>query len=152
MRKRFPRHLVSIDSRNHLIKFKGANMATPNEPELKRIFPDFGFATEIDYYQAGKDLLSRLDARGIILKRGSKGMVAFEAGKKPQVVDIFGVTDIVDETGAGDTVIAVASLAVLAGADLATAARLASIAAGIVVMKEGAYPIGFEELLRALHP
>lgn len=151
VRRKFPDLMVAIDSRNHLIKFKGITLATPNEPELKRIFPDLGFVSEHDYFQAGKTMLTRLKARGIILKRGSKGMIAFPSGENPQTVDIYGVKDIVDETGAGDTVIAVASLATHAGADLVSAARLASIAAGIVVMKEGAYPIQYDELFQALN-
>ena len=75
---------------------------------------------------------------------------SFEKGQPAQGIDIYGVKDIVDGTGAGDTVIAVTSLARMAGADLITAARLASMAAGMVVMKEGAYPIGYGEFLEAV--
>lgn len=150
VRNKFPSKLIVVDSRNHLFNFKDISLATPNEPELKKIFPGINFDSDEDYYQAGGDLMNRIKASGILLKRGSKGMVAFEKNQPARVIDIFGVKDIVDGTGAGDTVIAVTSLAYMAGANLVTSARLASMAAGIVVMKEGAYPIGYQELLDAL--
>lgn len=150
IRKKFPSKLIVVDSRNHLFNFKDISLATPNEPELKKIFPDINFDSDEDYYQAGRDLMNRMQVSGILLKRGSKGMVAFEKNQPARVIDIFGVKDIVDGTGAGDTVIAVTSLAYMTGANLVTSAKLASMAAGIVVMKEGAYPIGYQELLDAL--
>ncbi|MCP5108388.1 MAG: hypothetical protein GY950_33685, partial [bacterium] len=102
--------------------------------------------SEQDFYDAGEQLLTRLNARGIILKRGHNGMLVFEKGRPPEKIGIHGSSDIVDVTGAGDTVISVLSLALSAGADLVPAAVLANIAAGLVVMKEGCYPIGFQEL------
>ncbi|MCK4836801.1 MAG: bifunctional hydroxymethylpyrimidine kinase/phosphomethylpyrimidine kinase [Candidatus Aminicenantes bacterium] len=151
IRKQFPSRIIIIDSRNHLLNFKQTTIATPNEPELKKMFPDVNFEEEEDYYQAGKNLQARLQARGLLLKRGHKGMITFESNKKTQIIDIYGGTEIVDGTGAGDTVIAVTSLAYLTGADLATSAQLASIASGMVVMKEGAYPISFNELFSLLN-
>jgi rfaE bifunctional protein kinase chain/domain len=150
IRQNFPSKLIIVDSRNHLLKFNNISLATPNEPELKKIFPGISFNEESDYNQAGMDLLNRMQASAILLKRGSKGMLAFEKDRKAHSIDIYGVKDIVDGTGAGDTVIAVTSLATMTGADLVTSAKLASMAAGMVVMKEGAYPIGFQEFLDAL--
>jgi rfaE bifunctional protein kinase chain/domain len=146
LRESFPAKTVIIDSRNHLPKFKDISIATPNEPEIKTIFPGRNFFHDEDFYFAGKELLERLNARGIIIKRGHKGMIVFEREKEPEVIGIHGSTDIVDVTGAGDTVISVLGLALSAGADLVSSAKLANTAAGFVVMKEGAYPIGLQEL------
>ena len=150
IRERFPSKLIVVDSRNHLLNFTNISLATPNEPELKKIFPGINFNEENDYIQAGTDLMKRMGASSILLKRGSKGMLTFEKDLPAQSIDIYGVKDIVDGTGAGDTVIAVTSLATMAGADLVTSAKLASMAAGMVVMKEGAYPISYQEFLDAL--
>ena len=95
-------------------------------------------------------MLERLSARGIVLKRGKDGMIVFETEKEPRMIKIHGGSDIVDVTGAGDTVIAVLGLAVSVGTDLYTAARFANVAAGLVVMKEGAYPISHSDLEAAL--
>jgi D-glycero-beta-D-manno-heptose-7-phosphate kinase len=150
IRHHFPKKTVITDSRNHLPKFKDISIATPNEPEIKNIFPGKHFLKEEDFYFAGRELLERLNADGIIIKRGHKGMVIFEKEKKPVTIDIHGSSNIVDVTGAGDTVISILSLALATKADLVSAAKLANIAAGFVVMKEGAYPINTGELVNEL--
>jgi bifunctional ADP-heptose synthase (sugar kinase/adenylyltransferase) len=53
-------------------------------------------------------------------------------------------------TGAGDTVIAAFSAALVAGASTEEAAQLANYAGGIVVMKRGTATVSREELLRAI--
>jgi bifunctional ADP-heptose synthase (sugar kinase/adenylyltransferase) len=59
----------------------------------------------------------------------------------PQIEDVF------DTVGAGDTVVAVIALALLAGADLTMAARLATFAASIVIRRVGNYAPSRAELL-----
>lgn len=145
-----PARNIIIDSRDHLMEFKNASIATPNEPEIKKLFPVKNFFSEQEFYEAGEELRKRLNAGGIILKRGHKGMIVFEKDRPPENIHIHGPAEIVDVTGAGDTVISVVSLALSAGADLLSAARLANVAAGIVVMKEGCYPIGIHELQNEL--
>jgi rfaE bifunctional protein kinase chain/domain len=151
IRQRFPSRNIIIDSRDHLMEFKNATIATPNEPEIKKLFPVKNFFSEQEFYEAGEELRTRLNAGGIVLKRGHKGMMVFEKDKSTEKIDIHGSSQIVDVTGAGDTVISVVSLALAAGADLLSAAQLANIAAGIVVMKEGCYPIGIHELENELN-
>lgn len=150
IKKEFPAKKIIIDSRNHLLEFRNVTFATPNEPEVKKMFPENNFRTAEDFHRAGQDLLTAIEAEGIILKRGHKGMIVFEKDKNPAAIDIHGSSNIVDGTGAGDTVISVLSLALSVGADLQSAARLANIAGGIVVMKEGAYPISLQELQNEL--
>ena len=57
---------------------------------------------------------------------------------------------VFDVSGAGDTVIAVLALALACGLSAETAARVANVAAGIVVAKVGTVPVSKEELLGAL--
>lgn len=146
IRERFPTKTFIIDSRQHLTEYKGVSIATPNEPEIKKLFPENNFFSQQDFFDAGIELLERLSAGGVVLKRGHKGMIVFEKGNPPRQIDIHGSSDIVDVTGAGDTVISVLSLALSAGAGLLSASHLANVAAGIVVMKEGCYPIRAREL------
>ncbi len=150
IKTKYPNKLYIVDSRKHFLKFGHVSIATPNEPEIKKIFPDKLFYSEDDFHAAGHELMEKLDAKGIILKRGHKGMLVFERDASPRPIDIFGSADIVDVTGAGDTVISVLGLGLLSGADLYSSAQLANIAAGYVVMKEGAYPISSEELNHVL--
>ncbi len=85
----------------------------------------------------------------LVITRGGDGMVAFEKRKAPLEIPIFGSNQVVDVTGAGDTVIATFTAALAAGADTASAARLANYAGGIVVMKRGTATVSRAELLAA---
>lgn len=77
-------------------------------------------------------------------------MVLFQKGKPPTLLPIFGTTDIVDVTGAGDTVISVFTAALACGATFLRAARLANYAGGIVVMKKGTATVTPLELKQAI--
>jgi len=150
IRETFPDKVIALDSRHNLLDFPGVTLATPNEPEIKKIFPEKKFLNDGDFLKAGTELLDKLAASGVVLKRGHKGMLVFKRDKKPGVLNIYGTSQIVDVTGAGDTVLAVLGLGLAAGADLQASARLANIAGGIVVMHEGAYPLRLRELQDAL--
>ena len=75
-------------------------------------------------------------------------MTISEAGKKPAHIPTI-AKEVYDVTGAGDTVIAAASLALLSGASLQEAAVIANAAAGIVVAKLGTATLTLSELLQA---
>ncbi len=146
LRRKFPAVACAVDSRAHLLEFPGVTLATPNEPEIKRLFPERRFLGEGDFLAAGSELLERLGAGGVVLKRGHRGMLVFNRGEKPVELGIYGTSQIVDVTGAGDTVLAVLALGLASRASLLDSARLANIAGGIVVMHEGAYPVRRREL------
>jgi len=141
---------IALDSRFRLLNFRGVTVITPNEPEVEealqvRINDNAEVIT-----QAGKALLKKSEAATILLTRGSQGMVLFEKKKPPFPIPIFGTTDIVDVTGAGDTVISVFTLALASGASYREAAQLANYAGGLVVMKKGTSTITPQELKKAI--
>jgi rfaE bifunctional protein kinase chain/domain len=141
---------VTLDSRFRLLRFKGATVATPNEPEVEsqlKLSLESGTAAVID---SGRLLLRKLQSPALLITRGSKGMALFEKGRPPFLLPVHGSTDIVDVTGAGDTVIAVFTAALAAGASFRDAARLANFAGGLVVMKKGTAVIGPRELKQAI--
>lgn len=141
---------VSLDSRFRLLQFKGATIATPNEPEVEAQLKISLGADRAFLIEAGRALLRRLQSPALLITRGSKGMALFEKGKPPLLLPVFGSTDIVDVTGAGDTVIAVFTAALAAGADFRDAARLANHAGGLVVMKKGTAVVRPLELKQAI--
>ena len=59
--------------------------------------------------------------------------------------------EVFDVSGAGDTVIATLAAMLAAGADIATAAKIANQAAGIAVSKVGTAPVRVDELTDALN-
>ena len=141
---------VAVDSRYRLLEYEGATTTTPNEPEVEEaLHIKIGHDNEA-LFRAGDRLMKELALESLVITRGRDGMVAFENNVEPLVIPIYGSDQVVDVTGAGDTVIATYTAALAAGADTASAARLANIAGGIVVMKRGTATVSAKELLMAI--
>ena len=141
---------VTLDSRFRLKFFQGITICTPNEPEVEHAVGFDLSENESRLHEAGEILLEQTQGAAVLITRGSKGMVLFERGKAPIKIPIHGNTDIVDVTGAGDTVISVLTLSLTCGASFYQAALLANIAGGIVVMKKGTATLTQEELKEAI--
>lgn len=141
---------LTLDSRFRLLRFKGVTASTPNEPEVEGALGVEIADNEKLLREAGAELLRKTGAAAVLVTRGPKGMVLFEKNKPPFSIPIHGSTDIVDVTGAGDTVISVFTLALTCGATFKEAARLANFAASVVVMKKGTATLGPEELREAI--
>jgi rfaE bifunctional protein kinase chain/domain len=140
---------VCLDSRYRIGAFPGVDGATPNLQELEA---HCGRRLESDDAVAnGAEKLRRdLSAHFVLATRGNRGMTLVEADRKPLHIPVFGTDEVADVTGAGDTVLAVLTAAFAAGAEPATAARLANIAAGLVVMKLGTATVSADELRAAV--
>lgn len=141
---------VTLDSRFDLLRYRGVTAATPNEAELEHALGVSlnGDPTAIE--EAGRDLQRQLEAEHLLITRGSYGMTLLRSDRDPVHLPIHGTDQIADVTGAGDTVIATLTLALAAGASVLDGARIANIAAGLVVMKHGTAAVPREELLAAL--
>jgi rfaE bifunctional protein kinase chain/domain len=141
--------IVSVDSRYQLPRFTGATAATPNEAELAQLT---GVAVDDEraVEKAGRQLLERLDARIVLVTRGSRGMAVFERDGATSFIPIHGTDEIADVTGAGDTVISTFSLVLASGGTPLEAASLANVAGGVVVMKRGTATVSPPELRQAL--
>src|SRR5579862_2335165 len=94
--------------------------------------------------------MTTMKLQSLVITRGRDGMVAFNHRHKPVDIPIYGSDQVADVTGAGDTVIAVFTAALAAGASTQEAAQLANYAGGIVVMKRGTATVSREELLHAI--
>ena len=99
--------------------------------------------------KAGSRLLKDLEVGAVLITQGEKGMTLFRNGEKPFHLDSR-ARKVYDVTGAGDTVIAGLGAAVGAGADLAEAAEIANIAAGLVVEEVGTTAIDVKKLKEAI--
>ena len=143
---------VCLDSRFRLLRFPGVTVATPNEPEVEAVLNRPVGDDPASLRKAGKHFIDKLRSPALLITRGSKGMALFERGKPVLSIPVHGTTDIVDVTGAGDTVISVFALSLAAGASFRQAALLANAAGGLVVMKKGTATVSPEELRGALRP
>jgi D-glycero-beta-D-manno-heptose-7-phosphate kinase len=141
---------VLVDSRYSLLQFRRMTMCTPNESEVEQLLGvrigENGRVLE----KAGRELLQRTGAAGVLITRGSRGMALFEPDRPTVHIPIFGSDQIADVTGAGDTVIATMTLALAAGGSAEEAAVLANYAGGLVVMKRGTATVSAAELQQAI--
>lgn len=141
---------VILDSRYRLLQYSGVTAATPNEPEVEAAL---NIEIGNDWTKlrgAAKDVITKMKLDSLLITRGRDGMVALTRGKEMVDIPIYGSDQVVDVTGAGDTVIATFTAALAAGADAIEAAHLANYAGGIVVMKRGTATVTRTELLHAV--
>ena len=149
---------MTLDSRYRLLDFRGAGItaATPNEAEIEaayqtRVGTNLGVLDDL-----GARALKDVGLEALVVTRGKDGLALFErptaggAPRSPRHIPIHGSDTPVDVTGAGDTVIAVFTLALTAGASYLEAAHLANYAGGIVVMKPRTATVTRAELERVL--
>lgn len=138
-----------VDSRYNVMAYKGVTIVKQNESEaaaaigLKNLDDD-GIIT------AGQTILTQLEADAVLLSRGPDGMTLFERSGRYTHIPVSNKSEVYDVTGAGDTVVAAAVLALAAGASYLAAARLANFAAGVVVRKPGTATATPEELVTAI--
>lgn len=139
---------VCVDSRYDLARFSGVTVAKPNEPELEAAVGR-RLRTADDIAAAGRSLRDELGVEALVVTRGQHGLDVFLADRVENV-PVWGPSEAVDVTGAGDTVLATLACAMGSGADIVSAARLANVAGGIVVQKSGTATCSAEELAAAL--
>lgn len=128
-------------------QYRGVTSLTPNQKEAEAacalpIRDAQGLA------RAGRLLVERTAAECVLITRGEHGMSLFERGGAEHHLPTE-ATDVYDVTGAGDTVIAVYTAALCAGADFRTAAGLANHAAGVAVREVGTAAVTRTQLAAA---
>jgi D-beta-D-heptose 7-phosphate kinase/D-beta-D-heptose 1-phosphate adenosyltransferase len=96
--------------------------------------------------EVGRRLTEKWDADNLLITLGEHGVLLFRADEAPYHAPTR-AREVFDVSGAGDTVIAIFTLALSAGATPAEAAEIANHASGIVVGKLGTATISPEELL-----
>jgi len=105
-------------------------------------------AIEQQTHQQAQALCSALDLDGLIITRGGQGMDVCEADGVQHVPARS--VEVYDVTGAGDTTAATLALGMALQWPLVDAARLANVAASIVVSKSGTSPVTGPELAAVL--
>jgi D-beta-D-heptose 7-phosphate kinase/D-beta-D-heptose 1-phosphate adenosyltransferase len=130
-------------------RYAGADLITPNRAELS-VATGMAVGTEHEILDAMRALKAAHGFRAVLVTRSEDGMTLLDG----DVVHHFPAEaeEVHDVSGAGDTVVSTVSAAMAAGLSLPVAARLANIAAGIVVGKVGTAVVREEELVEALTP
>ncbi|OQB33792.1 MAG: Bifunctional protein HldE [Candidatus Hydrogenedentes bacterium ADurb.Bin170] len=138
--------ITTADSRARAGMFKGITLITPNDMEAQ-LASGIQITDDASLEKVGKLLLERSDM--VMITLGPDGIACFTREKGMEKVAGRPVR-AVDVTGAGDTVIAAATLALASGATLAEAAFLGNLAAGIAVTQTGVVTVSNAEVRDAL--
>jgi rfaE bifunctional protein kinase chain/domain len=134
---------IAVDSQGDVRRFRGVELLKLNQAEAQA-----ALGTD-DLERGGEALRREIELRYLVITLGSEGMLVFgDAG--PQLVPAVRATEVFDVTGAGDTVIAVLTLGLVAGLPMTRAAELASAAASVVVRRLGVATASPEEIVAAL--
>lgn len=140
---------VAIDPKiGHFRLYKQVSLITPNLAEASH-GAEIEIKDEKTLIKAGHNLLKKLSCNSVLITRGEEGMSLFEKNDSEVTVTHLPTVakKVFDVTGAGDTVIATITLSHVAGAPLVDSARIANVAAGIVVGKVGTAVATQEEIV-----
>lgn len=139
---------VTVDPKfNHFREYRGVTVFKPNRREAEEVL-GIRLRTTADVEGAGHTLRSMLEAENVLLTRGEQGMSLFE--RDGSVTHLSTTAERVhDVSGAGDTVIATLTMALVAGASFREAAALANMAGGLVVGEVGIVPVRPDRLRTA---
>jgi len=140
--------------------YKGVTTITPNQKEAGTAIGSM-ITDQATLVAAGEEILDRLGLDHLLITRGEHGMALFQrlpldhdremSSGELQVCQIeTQVQEVFDVTGAGDTVVAVFTLALATGLTPFDSAQVANIAGGIVVGEVGCVTVGKNRLRLAL--
>jgi len=125
--------------------YEGTTVITPNRKEALSAYGISKDGKIPEIQEIGKGLLKRFSCQAVLITLGEEGMMLFE--KNGAITKIpTAAREVFDVSGAGDTVIAVFTLALAAGASMKEAALISNQAAGIVVGKLGTATVNPQEL------
>lgn len=140
---------LTADAQGNFQKYRAFDLVKCNADEAS-IYLGRELRTDDDFAIAAQTLYQQLDLNdAMVITRGGQGATVYTADTAhrcptPRVSDVF------DTVGAGDTAIAVMTLARIAGVPVVDAVLLANYASGIVVQHVGNYAPSAAELIAAI--
>jgi D-glycero-beta-D-manno-heptose-7-phosphate kinase len=140
--------LVTVDAQGELDKYAGVDLLRCNDDEACR-FLHQSLVTEDDFERGLAKLCDDLDVRLMVVTRGGDGVSLLGQGVPYTHLAAHRV-EVADVTGAGDTFIALMTLALAARLDAVEAATLANTAAALVVRRIGNAVVTADELWAAM--
>jgi len=134
----------------NILDFKGFDLVTPNEREARFAMAD----QDTGVRPLSAQLHEESGCRMVILKLGDRGVLTVRPGKGNDlrsffVVDSF-VERVVDAVGAGDALLAYATLAMVADGSEVGATILGSVAAALECEIDGNLPVSRDDVTRRI--
>lgn len=140
--------LTTVDSQGELTKFAGFDLVKCNQAEAEQVL---GHPLGVGMAREGElsALCRQIGCGTLVVTRGGDG-ASIATENDYAEVSASNRSEVYDVTGAGDTVVAVMTAAMLAGGSPVDAASLAQAAAGVVVRKWGNAQATRDEISTAL--
>jgi rfaE bifunctional protein kinase chain/domain len=134
--------------KENFLSYKGVSLFKPNLKELKEgLNLNFDFNTNKELFEKGIELLEEKLQNEISFVTLSENGV-FIKNQTEKYYVLAHMRSISDVSGAGDTVIAVATLCLISGASTKQIAEISNLAGGLVCEKSGVVSISKNDLLK----
>lgn len=144
------RVMLTADSQGQFDKYVGFGLVKCNTAEAEACLRR-DLRSGDDFGAAALELCTTLKLTlGMVITRGADGVTIATAKGEVAHCPTPAITDVYDTVGAGDTAVAVLTMALAVGSSLADAAMLANYASGLVVRRVGNYSPTPSELIWAL--
>lgn len=131
----------------NILEFEGFDLITPNEREARFALGDQDSVVR----PLGVELMHRSKCKTLMLKLGERGMITFRDRPQDDARSFFTLDSFadrpVDPVGAGDALLAYATLSMIVTKNEVVAAILGSFAAGLECERDGNYPITPRDIL-----
>lgn len=138
--------LVCVDPKfDNWNLYQDVDLFKPNFHELKVMSEEL-LVKDDSIENISKELQQKINFKNLLVTLGSEGNFIFNS-EKSQVLNLKSQISNADVCGAGDTVIAVASLGLACGFSLEQIAELSNKAGSIVCQKEHVQPITLDDLM-----
>ncbi|TXI15570.1 MAG: D-glycero-beta-D-manno-heptose-7-phosphate kinase [Pedobacter sp.] len=142
------KHIITVvdPKKRNFLHYKGVTLFKPNLKELREgLKIDINPQQNHELEDAIDVLQKQLNAKMIMVTLSELG--AYMSSKKGKKIVPAHVRDIADVSGAGDTVVASATLCLAAGLDEFSTVLIANLAGGLVCEYVGVVPIKRDQLL-----
>lgn len=147
--------IVTVDpSPRNPLPWAGVSLVKPNRLEAfaaagleDHLLPEVPLENK-ELLEVGRVLLAKWNVASVLVTLGEQGMMLFERDASPHHIPTR-AREVFDVSGAGDTAIALLTLALATGMSLLEAAEISNHASGIVVGKLGTATLTPDELLAA---
>lgn len=124
-------------------KYSGATLCTPNMKEFQEIVGKVD--TEEDIEKLGRNLIKKLNMDYLVLTRSEDGISLITEKKK---IDFPAKEkEVIDVSGAGDTVVATIAILLAIGIDIKEICSLANVSASVVISKFGTSTLTLDEFI-----
>jgi len=137
---------ISVDPKTRkFFDYRGATLFKPNEKELLSAIGEIS-ADRMEEKDFLQQVRRKIDCENLLITRGEKGMILVQKNGDPFSIPTV-AREVFDVSGAGDTVISAATMALSVDATSRESAIIANYAAGVEVSRAGVAAIIPDEIL-----